>query len=253
MLFCTQVVLALRTHINIVEEKVLWLVLFTRSHRDYNGLSRIILNNDMSQHQLAEGEKKIDKYIVYLKQCLGKGSFAEVYMGKCISTGEQVAVKVIDKKLFSSRYNIKSIQNEIEILKKVEHKNVVRFMDVYQTHNNMYIFTEFCTDGDLQHYLKKRGRLHEKEAVKILRELVEGYQYLLSIGILHRDLKPANILISGGVCKISDFGLAKNLEMPSDVVMMSLVGTPLYMSPQILKKGKYTNKSDLWSVGLIFY
>ena len=65
----------------------------------------------MSQHPLAEGEKKIDKYIVYLKQCLGKGSFAEVYLGKSITTGETVAVKVIDKKLFSSRYNIKSIQN----------------------------------------------------------------------------------------------------------------------------------------------
>lgn len=67
----------------------------------------------MSQHPLAEGEKKIDKYIVYLKHSLGKGSFAEVFMGKCIVTGESVAVKVIDKKLFSSRYNIKSIQNEI--------------------------------------------------------------------------------------------------------------------------------------------
>lgn len=162
-------------------------------------------------------------------------------------------MKVIDKKLFSSRYNIKSIQNEIEILKKVEHKNVVRFMDVYQTQNNMYIFTEFCMDGDLQHYLKKRGRLSEKESVKILKELIEGYQYLLSIGILHRDLKPANILMSGGVCKISDFGLAKTLDVPIDIVMMSLVGTPLYMSPQILKKGKYTSKSDLWSIGLIFY
>lgn len=148
---------------------------------------------------------------------------------------------------------MKSIQTEIEILKKVEHKNVVKFMDVYQTQNNMYIFTEYCNDGDLQHYLKKRGKLHEKEAVKILRELLGGYQYLLSIGILHRDLKPANILMSGGICKISDFGLAKNIETPESIVMMSLVGTPLYMSPQILKKGKYTNKSDIWSIGLIFY
>ena len=59
--------------------------------------------------------------------------------------------------------------------------------------------------------------------------------------------------MSGGVCKISDFGLAKTLDVPTDIVMMSLVGTPLYMSPQILKKGKYTSKSDLWSIGLIFY
>jgi serine/threonine-protein kinase ULK/ATG1 len=67
-------------------------------------------------------------------------------------------------------------------------------------------------------------------------------------------LKPANILISNGVCKISDFGLAKSFDYQDDsTVMASLVGTPLYMSPQILKKGKYTTKSDVWSIGLIFY
>ena len=59
--------------------------------------------------------------------------------------------------------------------------------------------------------------------------------------------------MSGGVCKISDFGLAKTFEAQTDSIMVSLVGTPLYMSPQILKKGKYTSKSDLWSIGLIFY
>ena len=189
---------------------------------------------------------------MYLTHCLGKGSFAEVYLGRCIASSQQVAVKVINKKIFTSRYNLKSIQNEIEILKKVDHKNIVKFLDVYQTQNNMYIFTEFCGDGDLQGYLKKRGRLPEKDATRILQEIVEGYSYLLSMGILHRDLKPANILVSGGVSKIGDFGLAKTLDVPTDV-MMSLVGTPLYMSPQILMKSKYTNKSDVWSIGLIYY
>jgi serine/threonine protein kinase len=71
--------------------------------------------------------------------------------------------------------------------------------------------------------------------------------------MVHRDLKPANILLKNGVCKISDFGFARNLERGANTILNSVVGTPLYMSPQILSHMKYTAKSDLWSVGLIFY
>ena len=73
------------------------------------------------------------------------------------------------------------------------------------------------------------------------------------LGIVHRDLKPANILLSHGKCKISDFGFARSLDYGDETVLRSIVGTPLYMSPQILKHQTYTSKSDLWSVGLIFY
>ena len=72
------------------------------------------------------------------------------------------------------------------------------------------------------------------------------------LNIVHRDLKPANILMKNNQCKISDFGFAKNLQNDNSI-MKSIVGTPLYMSPQLLKKLKYTNKSDLWSIGLIYY
>ena len=81
---------------------------------------------------------------------------------------------------------------------------------------------------------------------------MKGVQYLHSHGIIHRDLKPANILLKDNNCKISDFGFAKSLE-DENTVMKSIVGTPLYMSPQILKRSKYTTKSDLWSIGLIYY
>ena len=82
---------------------------------------------------------------------------------------------------------------------------------------------------------------------------MNGFKYLYNHEIIHRDLKPANILIQNGRCKISDFGFAKNLEFGENTILRSIVGTPLYMSPQILNKQSYTNKSDLWSVGLIFY
>ena len=81
---------------------------------------------------------------------------------------------------------------------------------------------------------------------------MKGVKYLSTQNVTHRDLKPANILLRAKQCKISDFGFAKNIESES-AVMKSIVGTPLYMSPQLLHKQKYTNKSDLWSIGLIFY
>lgn len=117
----------------------------------------------------------------------------------------------------------------------------------------MYIVTEYCEDGDLRNFIKRKRRVGEVEALKILRDIMNGFKYLCSHEIIHRDLKPANILVHNGRCKISDFGFAKNLEFGENTILRSVVGTPLYMSPQILSKQSYTNKSDLWSVGLIFY
>lgn len=96
-------------------------------------------------------------------------------------------------------------------MKKMDHNNIVKLLDVYQTNNNMYIVTEYCRDGDLRSYIKKKKKLGQTEAVKVLKDILNGFKYLNENQIIHRDLKPANILISEGVYKISDFGFAKNL------------------------------------------
>lgn len=96
-------------------------------------------------------------------------------------------------------------------MKKVEHDNIVRFLDVFQTCNNMYIISELCESGDLKTLLKRRKKLPEKEALGYLLDLMNGFQHLDSHEIIHRDLKPANILLQNGKCKITDFGFARNL------------------------------------------
>lgn len=144
-------------------------------------------------------------------------------------------MKVIDKKIFSNAYNVKNIQSEIDIMKKVFHENIVKLYDIYQTTNNMYIVTELCQDGDLYRKLQRKKRFSEADAKAYLKDIMNGAKYLHKNGITHRDLKPANILIKKGVCKLSDFGFAKSLNS-EESVMKSIVGTPLYMSPQILKK-----------------
>jgi serine/threonine-protein kinase ULK/ATG1 len=188
-----------------------------------------------------------------MNHLLGKGSYASVFRGRLLSDDTPAAVKVIDKRIFANQYNLKNIHCEIEIMKKMEHDNIVRLLDVYQTSNNMYILTECCEDGDLRTYLKRKKRLPENEALAFLRDVLRGFEYMTRRDIMHRDLKPANILIKDGKLKISDFGFARNLDQGESTILKSIVGTPLYMSPQILNHQRYTNKSDLWSVGLIYY
>lgn len=116
----------------------------------------------------------------------------------------------------------------------------------------MYLVMEYC-EQDLAKYLKK-NKCDEKTAIYILKQLVLGFRELVNQGIIHRDLKPANILVnSKGEFKLADFGFAKFVDHYDSKLLYSIVGTPLYMSPQILNKTQYTTKSDIWSLGFIFY
>lgn len=89
--------------------------------------------------------------------------------------------------------------------------------------------------------------------MKIFRNVLMGLKDLICVGIIHRDIKPANILMHDGMFKLTDFGFAREVTNHQDSIMNSLVGTPLYMSPQILKRQSYTSKCDIWSLGLILY
>jgi serine/threonine protein kinase len=129
---------------------------------------------------------------------------------------------------------------------------VVKCHDIYSTVNNCYIITEFCNEGDLENFLKKREKLPEEEAIAIFRDIVNGFRVIAESGFLHRDLKPANILLKDKIAKIADFGFAKRAS--SNPVKEAVnVGSPLYMSPEALKGSIYTVKNDIWSLGVILY
>ncbi|CAD8087916.1 unnamed protein product [Paramecium sonneborni] len=198
-------------------------------------------------------DKKIQNYQFSFKAKLGKGAYGTVYAGRNIVDNKIVALKIVDKKILQTDYASQLIASEIEIMKLIEDKNIVRLIDVLQSVNNTYIITEFCNGGDLREYLKKRKTIPENDAINVLKDLLHGIKALLKIGIIHRDIKPANIMIQDTLFKITDFGFAKQVDSHIDTMMNSLVGTPLYMSPQILKRQSYTSKCDIWSLGLIFY
>jgi serine/threonine protein kinase len=111
---------------------------------------------------------------------------------------------------------------------------------------------EYCT-MDLSQYLKQY-KLDEARAIDIIRQVINGLNYLVGKGVIHRDIKPANILVnSRNEFKLADFGLARYVQEYDSSLLKTVAGTPLYMAPQILKKIAYTTKCDIWSSGIIFY
>jgi serine/threonine-protein kinase ULK/ATG1 len=132
----------------------------------------------------------------------------------------------------------------------------VKLFDVARTPNYLYIFLEYCNDGDLKKYLmsKPAKRLSEVEAVIILKHIVEGFRKLFQLKIIHRDIKPANILLHNGTAKITDFGFARIIESEmNDPSYFSRVGSPLYMAPQILEGQPFSSKCDIWSLGVMLF
>lgn len=112
--------------------------------------------------------------------------------------------------------------------------------------------TELCDGGDLAKMIKTRKTLPEREALEILKEIINGYRGINRFGIVHRDLKPANIFFSEGKVKIADFGFAiQNADLRKNSNYN--VGSPIYMPLEALNDNHYSSKSDIWAIGVIFY
>jgi len=194
-----------------------------------------------------------DKY--ELGQELGRGGFSIVREGKNKTTGEKVAVKFIEKK-FVDQEELKLLQREIDIMARVQHRNVLRLFEIFDTDHKLSLVMELVNGGELFYKIVDKGSYSEVEARDIVRQLVEGVDYLHNQGIAHRDLKPENLLCSetedGVVIKIADFGLSKAFSGES--ALETSCGTPDYAAPEVLRMdGAYDKSVDLWSIGVITY
>ena len=188
-------------------------------------------------------------YIVDKKR-IGKGSFSTIYRCKNIHNYKIYALKEI---LIEKNKNKINIKREFEIMRKLNHKNIVKIHDVIiDTHlSNIYFIMDYYEYGDLSKFLNKQP-LKEKFTRKYMKQLSNGLEYLLENKILHRDLKPQNILLSKNYdIKITDFGFATYYNQ--NTIINTLCGSPMYMAPEIITRNGYDYKSDLWSVGIILY
>lgn len=183
---------------------------------------------------------------------IGKGSFSEVYECTHKVSGEKVAIKVISKNNLS-KGKVNDIVSEIEIMKLLNHPNIVRMLEFKWDERNVYLILEYCEGGNLSEYIRRLIRLPETICKRSIQQLAMGLAYLRLKEICHMDLKPKNLLIKYKpfTLKIADFGLSQFLS--EKAYTENVRGSPLYMAPEILLKKQYNYKVDLWSVGIILY
>jgi fused len=161
------------------------------------------------------------------------------------------AIKFIMKHGKSEK-DIRSLRQEIEILRTLAHDNIIRLVDTFETRSEFAVVTEFAV-GELFEVLDDEQSLGEAEVAAIARQLVAALHYLHSNRVIHRDMKPQNILVGARKrVKLCDFGFARAMSSQT-LVLTSIKGTPLYMAPELVQEQPYTHAVDLWSLGVILY
>ncbi|OHS97467.1 AGC family protein kinase [Tritrichomonas foetus] len=186
-----------------------------------------------------------------LLNMIGEGSFGRVYKARRRYTGRLVAIKLINK-LGQNAEDIITLRREIDILSKVNHPNIMKMIDVFETDTNFCIVTELAR-GDLFQVIDDEQILPESALKPIAAQLVSALCHLHKSHIIHRDLKPQNILVgANGSIKVCDFGFARALSQTT-LMLTSIKGTPLYMAPELVQEQPYNESIDIWSLGIILY
>ncbi|EYU33397.1 hypothetical protein ABFS82_13G081000 [Erythranthe guttata] len=200
------------------------------------------------------GRTRVGRY--ELGRTLGEGTFAKVKFAKNLETGENVAIKILDKDKVLKHKMIGQIKREISTMKLIRHPNVIRMHEVMASKTKIYIVMEFITGGELFDKIASRGRLKEDEARKYFQQLINAVDYCHSRGVYHRDLKPENLLLdANSVLRVSDFGLsALPQQVREDGLLHTTCGTPNYVAPEVINNKGYDGaKADLWSCGVILF
>ena len=180
-------------------------------------------------------------------ELIGKGAIGEVYKALDTETAQTVAIKQID--LYSiSNENICSIEGEINLLKNLDHLNIVKYIECIRTKTHINLVLEYVENGSLHQMVKQSGKMGEHLVFIFVKQILEGLAYLHNQGIIHRDIKGANLLLTkNGVVKLADFGYS---ILNDKNKVNSIVGTACFMAPEVIEqKGNISPKCDIWSLG----
>lgn len=191
-----------------------------------------------------------------LHQSIGRGAFGEVYLGKY--QGQEVAVKKLDISFnFLDKENLVMIKNELDLLNKLKHPNIIKFLASQQEGSDLLIIIEYANEGSLADYINNQNKDNEhdwKLNYQFILGMTQGLAYLHKQNIVHRDLKSANILLSNQVAKLADFGLSKAKTFQTSVGSHNAVGTIRWLAPEIIVKNQpHSFETDIYSLGMIFW
>ena len=206
-------------------------------------------------HFIGEHIADINQNYNFIKE-LGQGSYGQVLRCQNIATGNIYACKKMNKRKITNK---KRFKTEIDLLRATDHPNIIKLYDIYEDSLYIYLIMEECTGGEFFDRLAKKAKQNkmytEKDAARIFKQIAQAVNYLHAHGVRHRDLKPENILFStiaeDSQVKLIDFGLSKVFDGENNE-MKGAVGTTFYMAPEVLT-GKYTEKCDVWALGVILY
>ena len=215
---------------------------------NFNDKGNLILNNDV----IVMNSNKNPFQVYQVLKLLGEGSFGEVWKVRHKKLGKEFAMKIITK---SPYFKEKSIFNEINILKKLDHPNILKILDFYYSTDKFFVITEYCTGGELFQEIKVRNIFTEDQAAFVLYQILSAIRYCHKMRVIHEDIKPENIMITRRdknylYIKLIDFGTAKIFKEGN--MQKGMVGSAYYIAPEVIG-GAYNESCDIWSIGVIMY
>ncbi|KAM9294225.1 serine/threonine-protein kinase D1 [Gastrophryne carolinensis] len=218
-------------------------------HRD------VSLSISVSNCQIQENVDISSVYQIFPDEVLGSGQFGIVYGGKHRKTGRDVAIKIIDKLRFPTKQE-SQLRNEVAILQNLHHRGVVNLECMFETPERVFVVMEKLHGDMLEMILSsEKGRLPERITKFLVTQILVALRHLHFKNIVHCDLKPENVLLASSdpfpQVKLCDFGFARIIGEKS--FRRSVVGTPAYLAPEVLRNRGYNRSLDMWSVGVIIY
>jgi hypothetical protein len=203
-----------------------------------------------SSSRFALGELLAGRYRVVAP--IGKGGMGEVYRADDLTLGQPVALKFLPAQLDANPEQLARFRREVAAARRVSHPNVCRVYDIGEHEGQPFLAMEYIDGEDLSSLLRRVGRLPEEKGLQFARELCSALAAVHEQGLLHRDLKPANVMLDGrGKVRLTDFGLAVRTAEKDDSEPRA--GTPMYMAPEQLNGQGVSERSDLFSLGLVLY
>ena len=229
--------------------------------KDQDGKQYIIFDESELYDDKEMGDKLEDFEI---QQILGKGSYGFVAKVRSKRNNKIYAMKQIDLSKVGSAKEVELCKREVLLLQKLNHPNINKYYKSFSINNCLYIIMEFMDNGDLNGFIKAHEKFNkpvrEVEVWNILLQSMNALEYIHSQNVIHRDIKPANLFMTNDkTIKIGDFGVAAKMAgMKTNInnaanFSGTVVGSPMFMSPEMIREEEYDKKTDVYSMGIAMY